>query len=250
HADLIIIPALSGNMQDAINKNKKYLPWLVEQHKNGAEIASLCVGAFLLAATGLLRNKTCSTHWLFVSDFKQMFPEVTLTHDKIITEQNGLYSSGGATSYWNLLLYLVEKYTSREMSIMASKFFLLEMGRNSQSPFVMFQGQKDHEDLQIIKAQEYIEQKYQQKIIVEELASRFDIGRRTFERRFKKATNNTVVEYIQRVKIEAAKKYLETTRMNISEVMHDIGYADAKAFREVFKKITGVSPTDYKAKYN
>lgn len=249
-ADLILIPALSGNMQEAIHKNKTYIPWLVQQYQSGAEIASLCVGSFLLAATGLLNNKSCSTHWLFAADFRNLFPEVNLTHDKIITEQNGLYSSGGATSYWNLLLYLVEKHTSREMSIMASKFFLLEMGRNSQSPFVMFQGQKNHEDDQIVKAQEYIEQYYHQKITVEDLASRFDIGRRTFERRFKKATNNTVVEYTQRVKIEAAKKLLETTRMTISEVMHNTGYADTKAFREVFKKITGLSPTDYKAKYN
>jgi len=248
--DLMIIPALSGSMQEALKKNAAYIPWIIDHYKKGSEVASLCMGAFLLASTGLLKGKSCSTHWLFANEFKTMFPDVILTDDKIITDQNGIYSSGGATSYWNLLLYLVEKYTNREMSIMASKFFLLEMDRNTQSQFVMFKGQKDHEDLPIIKAQEFIESHYAEKITVDELADKFGIGRRTFERRFKKATTNTVVEYIQRVKIEAAKKQLESGRKTVNEVMFDVGYTDVKAFRDVFKKIAGMSPVDYRNKYN
>jgi transcriptional regulator GlxA family with amidase domain len=248
--DLIIIPAISGNIQDAIKKNNAYLPWIIEQYKNGAEVASLCIGSFLLASTGLLKGKTCSTHWLFANEFRTMFPDVILTDDKVITEQNGIYSSGGATSYWNLLLYLVEKYTNREMAIMASKFFLLQMDRNSQSEFVMFKGQKDHEDIAVLKAQEFIENHFQAKITVEELADKFGVGRRTFERRFKKATANTVIEYMQRVKIEAAKKQLESGRKTVNEVMYDVGYTDVKAFRDVFKKVAGMSPVDYRNKYN
>lgn len=248
--DLIIIPAIGGDVKMAIKKNKEFLPWIVQQYKAGAEVASLCIGAFILASTGLMKGKECSTHWLFANDFKDMFPDVILVDDKIVTAQNGLYSSGGATSYWTLLLYLVEKYTSREMSIMASKFFLLEMGKNSQSPFVMFKGQKDHDDCEIVRAQEYIEKHYQTKLTVDELADKYGIGRRTFERRFKKATSNTVVEYMQRVKMEAAKKQLESGRKTVGEVMHDVGYTDTKAFRDVFKKVTGMSPVDYRAKYN
>jgi len=248
--DLIIIPAIGGDVKLAIKKNKEFLPWIAQQYKAGAEVASLCIGSFILASTGLMKGKECSTHWLFANDFKDMFPDVILVDDKIVTAQNGLYSSGGATSYWTLLLYLVEKYTSREMSIMASKFFLLEMGRNSQSPFVMFRGQKDHEDTEIVQAQEYIEKHYQAKLTVDELADKYGIGRRTFERRFKKATSNTVVEYMQRVKMEAAKKQLESGRKTVSEVMHDVGYTDTKAFRDVFKKVTGMSPVDYRVKYN
>lgn len=230
--------------------NQEFIPWIIQRYKNGAEVASLCIGAFLLASTGLLNGKQCSTHWLFANEFRKTFPEVMLVDDKIITEQNGLYSSGGANAYWNLLLYLVEKYTDREMAIWASKFFVLEIGRTSQSSFTMFRGQKDHDDEVVKKAQEYIEQNFQEKISVEELSDRFGIGRRTFERRFKKATTNTTVEYIQRVKIEAAKKQLETGRKNVNEVMFDIGYTDIKAFRDVFRKITGMSPNDYRNKYN
>lgn len=114
----------------------------------------------------------------------------------------------------------------------------------------MFQGQKAHEDEPVKKEQEFIEQNFQEKITVDQLASMLALGRRNMERRFKKATANTVVEYIQRVKIEAAKKELETSRKNINEVMYNVGYSDTKAFRTTFKKITGLSPVDYKRKYN
>ncbi|MBO9564156.1 MAG: helix-turn-helix domain-containing protein [Niastella sp.] len=248
--DLIFVPALSGDLPAALKKNEAFVPWIVKQHALGAEVASLCIGAFLLASTGLLNGKKCSTHWIYANEFREMFPEITLVDDRIITEEDGLYSSGGATSYFNLLVYLIEKYTGREMAILIAKFFAIEIDRKSQSPFVMFSGQKKHEDESIKQAQEFIEKNVTERISVEELAVRFAIGRRHFERRFKKATNNTPVEYIQRVKIEAAKKYLENSRKNVNEIMYEVGYSDTKAFRTVFKKITGLSPIDYKNKYN
>ena len=248
--NLVIIPAIGGDLKTAIKKNKDFIPWIIKQYGKGAEVASLCVGAFLLASTGLLNGKECSSHWRTANEFREMFPEVTLVDGRIVTEQQGLYSSGGATSYWNLLLYLVEKYAGREMAIIASKVYALEIDRKSQSPFIMFNGQKTHEDEPIRQAQEFIEKNFTEKISVENLASKYAIGRRHFERRFKKATNNTPVEYIQRVKIEAAKKSFETSRKNVNEVMYDVGYSDSKAFRSVFKKITGLSPIEYRNKYN
>ena len=247
--DLVIIPALSGDMPVAIEKNKALIPWIQEQYCNGAEVASLCVGAFLLASTGLLDGKKCSTHWGFVNEFRELFPTVEVVDGSIITEEHGLYSSGGATSYWNLLLHLIEKYTSRDTAILASKYFAIDIDRDSQAAFVMFQGQKEHNDEHIIKAQEYIEQNIQDRISVDELADKVSIGRRSFERRFKQATNNSVLEYIHRVKIEAAKRSFETSRKNINEVMFDVGYTDTKAFRTIFKKITGLTPIGYRNKY-
>ncbi len=248
--DLIIISAVGGDLPAAIKKNSQYLPWIIDQYRKGAEVASLCVGAFLLAATGLLDGKECSSHWVMAQQFRDMFPDVTLVDGRIITEQQGLYSSGGATSYWNLLLHLVEKYAGREMAITASKVYALEIDRKSQSPFAMFNGQKKHEDEPIKQAQEFIESNFADRIMVESLAAKFAIGRRHFERRFKSATNNTPVEYIQRIKIEAAKKQLETSNKNVSEVMYEVGYGDSKGFRTIFKKLTGLSPVDYKNKYN
>ena len=248
--DLIFVPALYGDLKTGLEKNRDFIPFIIHHYNKGAQVASLCIGAFLLAATGLLNGKRCSTHWRYADLFREMFPEVMLVDDRIITEEQRVYSSGGANSYWNLLLYLVEKYTDREMAILAAKIYAVEIDRKSQSPFIMFNGQKGHEDDDIKKAQEFIEKNVSEKISVETLASRFAIGRRNFEKRFKKATNNTPVEYIQRVKIEAAKRTLETSRKNVSEVMYDVGYFDSKAFRGVFKKITGLSPIDYRNKYN
>ncbi len=249
HTDLIFIPALSGDMFEALAKNKDLFPWIQQHYKKGAEVVSLCVGAFMLASTGLLDGKECSTHWMSSNEFRQMFPNVKLKDDKIITEELGIYTSGGATSYWNLLLYLIEKYTSREVAIMASKFFVIDIDRNSQSPFIIFQGQKKHEDENVLKAQEFIELNYRNKLTVDEISKAINIGRRSLERRFKRATQNTISEYIQRVKIEASKKSFETSKKNINEVMYDVGYSDTKAFRILFKKLTGLSPVEYRNKY-
>ena len=247
--DLVIIPAVDGDMKTALQNNADFIPWITKQYKLGAEIASLCMGAFLLAATGLIDGKKCATHWLAANEFRSMFPLVNLIPEKVVTDEAGIYSSGGAYSYLNLVLYLIEKYAGREMAIMNAKVFAIEIERDSQSPFIIFQGQKEHEDEEIRQAQEYIEKNFEEKMSVDQLASMFAIGRRNFERRFKKATCNTIVEYIQRVKIEAAKKRLETSRSNINEVMYDVGYSDTKAFRTIFKKITGLSPVEYKNKY-
>ena len=248
--DLVLIPALFGDMKTAIAANTAALPWIKKQYENGAEVASLCVGAFLLASTGLLDGKKCSTHWGFQNEFRELFPEVNVIEGSIISEENRIYSSGGANSYWNLLLHLVEKYSGREAAILASKYFAVDIDRANQTAFAMFQGQKNHTDEDVKKAQEYIEQHFQEKISIDDLTNLVSVGRRSFERRFKFATNNTVLEYIHRIKVEAAKRSLENSRKNINEVMFDVGYTDTKAFRNVFKKITGLTPLSYRNKYN
>ncbi|MDP2036128.1 MAG: helix-turn-helix domain-containing protein [Ignavibacteria bacterium] len=248
--DLIIIPPIRGNLKEAVALNRAFIPWLIKQYNSGAEVASLCVGAFLLAATGLLNGKHCSTHWRAADDFRKIFPDVNLVVDKILTDENGIYSSGGALSSTNLILYLVEKYTSRDIAVYLSKMYQVDIERKSQSPFIIFHGQKNHGDEVVKDAQEFIEQNFSEKITVDQLCDKFGVGRRTFERRFKAATYNSVIEYMQRVKVEAAKKQLELGRKTINEVMFGVGYTDTKAFREVFKKITGMSPIDYRNKYN
>lgn len=248
--DLIFIPAFAGDLKLAIETNQDFIPWIIQQRKRGAEIASLCVGAFLLAQTGLVDGKKCSTHWNAANEFRAMFPEVELVTDQIITEEDGIYTSGGATSYWNLLLYLVEKFTNRETAILTAKIFAIDIERHSQTQFMIFKGQKTHHDDEIKRAQKFIEANFQERITIDALSDRFALSRRSLERRFKRATNNTVNEYIQRVKIEAAKKKFETSRKNIYEVMFDVGYSDTKAFRGTFKKITGMTPIDYRNKYN
>lgn len=248
--NLIIIPSLNHNYQQAIALNQPLIDWLEAQYKNGAAIASICTGAFLLAASGLLNGKTCSTHWAFADTLRNLFPKVKVQADRLITDEGGIYTNGGAYSFLNLVLYLVEKYYDRQTAIFCSKVFQIEMDRQRQSEFIIFTGQKSHGDDVVKEAQEYMEQHFQEKLAVEALSRKFAVGRRNFDRRFIKATGNTPLEYLQRVKVESAKKALETTRKTISEVMYEVGYSDIKAFREVFRKITGLSPLEYKNKYN
>jgi transcriptional regulator GlxA family with amidase domain len=248
--NLIIVPSLNHNYEEAIKGNKQLIEWIKNQYKNGAEIASICTGAFLLAASGLLNGKRCSTHWAFADPFRNRFPNVNLQADLLITDEHGIYTNGGAYSFLNLIIYLVEKYFDRQTAIFCSKVFQIEIDRQSQSTFAIFTGQKMHGDEVIKRAQIFIENNLQKKISIEELSSSLAVSRRNFDRRFIKATGNTPVEYTQRVKIEAAKKALETSRKNINEVMYEIGYSDVKAFREVFRRITGISPLEYKTRYN
>jgi transcriptional regulator GlxA family with amidase domain len=245
--DLIIIPSA---MPAKSNDSDIMFDWISRQYKAGAEIASMCSGAFILASTGIMDGRSCSTHWSFADRFREMFPKVNLQSDKLITDEKGIYTNGGAYSFLNLVIYLIEKYYDRQTAIYCSKVFQIEIERDSQSAFAIFSGQKRHGDTMIQQAQAYIENNINERISVEDLSSKFAIGRRNFDRRFIKATGNTPVEYTQRVKIELAKKALESTRKNVNEVMYDVGYSDVKAFREVFRKITGLSPLEYKMKYN
>ncbi len=248
--DLIIIPSIIGDPNNNIAINQELILWIKKLHENGAEVASFCVGAFLLAATGLLKGKQCATHWHSANAFRQMFPDVNLVDDKIMTEENGIYTSGGSHSFLNLLVYLVEKFAGRDTAIQIAKTYMIDIDRTSQSPFIIFKGQKAHEDGHVKKAQEFIETNFPEKITVDQLAEMLALSRRSLERRFKEATGNTIVEYIQRVKIEAAKKDFESNRKNINEVMYEVGYTDTKGFRSVFKKVTGLSPVAYRKKYN
>ena len=207
--NLIIIPSLNHDYKKAVKGNQLVIDWIEQQYKNGAEIASICTGAFLVASSGLLDGKNCSTHWAAADNFRTMFPKVNLQTDKLITDENGIYTNGGAYSFLNLMIYLVEKYYDRQTAIFCSKVFQIEMDRNSQSAFIIFKGQKLHGDEMVQKAQAYIESRPDEKISMEQLSSRFAVGRRNFDRRFIRATGNTPVEYLQRVKIEAAKKQLK-----------------------------------------
>lgn len=250
HTDLIIIPSVNHNYERAVLENSQLVDWVERQYKNGAEVASICTGAFLLASSGLLDGKSCSTHWAAADSFRTYFPKVDLQVDRLITDEQGIYTNGGAYSFLNLVIYLVEKYFDRQTAIYCSKVFQVDMDRGSQSAFAIFSGQKQHSDDMVKQAQAFMESNIQEKISVEHLSARFAVGRRNFDRRFIRATGNTPVEYLQRVKIEAAKKAFETSRKNINEVMYEVGYSDVKAFREVFRKITGMSPLEYRSRYN
>ena len=204
-----------------------------------------CTGAFLLAETGLLNGKTATTHWGFVDQFRQMYPNVNLKPQRLITDEETLFCAGALGAGIDLSIYLVEKYCGRDVAVQCSKALLHDMNRNSQAPYSVFQFQKNHADETIRVTQQWIEANYTQEINLNQVAKTHGMSRRTFERRFKKATGDTPLFYLQRTRVEAAKRLLESSDGTFDEICYKLGYENSGHFRAVFKKHTGLLPTEY-----
>lgn len=247
-ADLIIIPSLSQQYHEILAKDRHLVSWLTNQHNNGAEVASVCTGAFLLAATGLVDGMPCATHWDAADELRDMFPKVKVTMD-VLTKANGIYTNAGGYSFLNLALFLVEKYFDRKTAILCSKMFQIDIGRRSQSSFAIFQAQKQHGDPLVLKAQQFLEKEITEKIQFEELAKNLAISRRNFDRRFLKATGCTPLAYVQKLRIELAKIDLEETSKSLWEIISDCGYTDEKSFKDLFKRLVGITPAAYRDQY-
>lgn len=247
--DICIAPPLLGAVSDVVLSNRELVDWIAWHYRGGGEVASLCLGAALLAAGGLLDGQQAVVHWAARNLYASLFPAVDWSIDRVVHSGNGIYTSGGAFSAAHLVLHLIEKYTDRDTAIWCAKYFQLDWSRQSQLPFSVFMGQKAHADQVVRAVQDFIESRYTEKITVEDLADRYALGRRTLERRFRQATGNSIVEYVQRVRVEAAKRRLESSRKSVSEVMYEVGYNDTKAFRDIFNKYCGMSPVGYRERY-
>ena len=248
--DLIIIPGFNGEPKEIVKKNEAIVRWIKEMNGCGSEIASLCVGSFFLAEAGLLNGKTATSHWAVADEMQSRYPLIHVKSDRIITDHDGIYTSGGGFSSIKLILYLIEKFCGKDAAVWISKRFSVDMYEVSQAHFSVFTGQHRHNDPEILKCQAYIEQHYSNNISIDKVSGMTSTGKRNFVRRFKAATNNTPTEYLQRVRIEAAKKALEENDMLLDKVMDIAGYEDIKTFRMIFKRITGLSPRDYRKKYS
>ena len=203
-----------------------------------------------MAEASILSGKTRTSHWMSLDDMQWRYADVQVLKDSVMTDHDSIYTSGGALLSWNLILYLVEKFCGRDVSIGVSRMFNIDLDRASQAHFVVFQGQRQHDDNDILKAQTFIEQNFHLSISVEQIAERSNMSKRNFIRRFKSATQNTPLEYMQRVKVESAKKTLEKNTDDVASVMYNAGYNDTKTFRKVFKQVTGLTPQAYRKKYS
>lgn len=249
-ADLVLVPAfMSGNIAVYTHDNNIFIPWLQQQFKQGAELASFCTGAFLLAATGLLNGRKATTHVVSAADLANAFPDICVMEGAVVTDDNGVYTSGGATSTFHLLLHLIEKYCQRGVAVKVAKMFAIDMDREQQRYFADWEPPKRHHDELVLEAQQRMEDRFSKRVTVEDVIKDLPVSRRNFIRRFKMATGVTPIEYLQRIRIEAAKRLLERRQENITGAMIHAGYEDAKAFRQVFRKIVGLSPKEYREKY-
>lgn len=223
--------------------------WLTKCHQQGSTIASYCTGSFLLASCGLLNGKVATTHWRSADLFKRLFPSIRLDCDRMLIDNGDVVCSGGSMSYIDLALHLIDKNIGKDIASDCAKLLVFDPVRQKQSPYVTFQAQKSHDDQAILKAQEWIESHFSQDILIDDLAAVVGLGARTFKRRFKQATNETPINYLQRIRVEHAKVRLEKTTEPINQIIWTIGYEDVSSFRQLFKRFTGVTPKDYRQKY-
>jgi len=247
---LIIIPAMRyDKIDEVISRETRLIEWLKQQRHKGSDLASICIGAFLLAETGLLNGKKATTNWLFADRFQQRYPSINVQDDKVIVDEGPLCSCGGAFSFTSFMIYLIEKLLGHQEAVMASKILMINTHDDSQLAFSVFRFQHDHADESIKMAQRFIEANYGKAISLEKLAGDYHMSVRNFSRRFRQATGNTPLEYLQRVRIEAAKKLLENTRGSIENVALECGYEDISFFRKVFRRQVDMTPKEYHLKY-
>ncbi len=223
--------------------------WLNRHYQAGTIIASYCTGAFMLASAGLLTGKVATTHWRNAELFRRLYPHIKLASDELVIDNGDIICSGGSISYIDLSLHLINKYVGRDISSECAKLLVFDPIREKQSPYVSFEKHKDHNDQPILKAQEYIEIHYKQEISIDMLAQRVGLGARTFKRRFKQATTENPLNYLQRIRVEQAKLKLEKTTEPINNIIWSVGYEDVGNFRQLFKRFTGLTPKDYRQKF-
>ncbi len=247
--DLIMTPALMGDLSPLL-ENSEVIDWIIDQHEEGACICSVCAGAFLVAKAGLLNGKQATTHWALADDFKSKFPEVNLKIEKMLVDEGDIISAGGVTAYLDLCIYIINRFGTPELASSISKTLLIDTTRQTQTPYSSYTFRKSHGDEAVLKAQTHLEKMCKSPVKIPDLAAVAGLEERTFNRRFKKATGETPTEYIQGLRIENARKLLETTQEPVDRVTQAVGYEDVSSFRRLFKQHTGLSPSDYRKRFS
>ena len=250
HSDLVIIPTIAGDIQQTLNLNQPLLPWLVRMHERGADIVSNCTGAFLLAESGLLDHKKATTHWGFVKQFRQRYPLVDLQAEQMITSDGAIFCSGGGMAWFDMALYLIERYCGYDIAKASSKSYVIDMGRGNQAIYSSLPGKRYHQDQRILALQDWLDGHFADAISIEDLAVQAKLSERTLKRRFKAATGETPIQYIQHLRIEAAKKRLEGSLESVESITHDVGYENFASFIRLFKRYTNMTPSAYRARFS
>lgn len=247
--DFILLPPLIPAPDPAADRCRVLEDWIIHQHRLDVPIAAMCTGAFLLAATGLLDGRLATTNWQFGRKFRRRFPAVRLHTEHLLTEEDGLICTGAATALYNLGLKILGRYGSAELATVCAKALLIDPNRESQSPYFIHRQEWEHNDFAVLKAQRYLEENFAKTIKIDDVADHVRISPRHFKRRFRQATGHAPVQYLQMVRIEAAKKKLEGSQATIEEITRDIGYEDSSTFRRLFKSHTQLSPREYRDKF-
>jgi len=248
-SDIVIVPTISGNIAKTLATNTALVGYLRALDQDKTLIASNCTGAFFLAQAGLLENREATTHWAYVEEFRQRFPQVDLKPEKMLTRSANILCSAGGHACFDLGLYLIEQFFGHEQAVKSSKSFVLDMGREMQLSYSPLEASKQHDDPLVKDLQRHIDNHYKAPLSLHVLATASGVSERSIIRRFRHATGDTPARYIQSVRIEKAKQLLENTKLSVSQITLDIGYEDISSFTRLFKRKTGLTPGHYRDRY-
>jgi transcriptional regulator GlxA family with amidase domain len=249
NTDLVFVPSVGVDFEGAIARSQPVIRFLRRMHQRGARVAAVCSGVALLAASGLLDGKPATSHWALVAQLRERFPAVDWQPDALVTESEGIYCGGGVHAALDLALFLVERLCDRETAVECSRALLIDMPRACQTGFAVLPIGRRHGDRAVARAEDWILRHSSEAIRFEELARRVGMSPRNFIRRFKEGTGLVPMEYLQRLRVHAARRYLEDERTTVQEVAGAVGYGDAAFFRAVFRRHTGLSPADYRRRF-
>lgn len=247
--DLIFIPSTGLDVENVAENNAAVVPWLRRWHKRGAAIASVCSGVGLVAAAGLLEGKRATTHWSLSGRFREKYPNVRWMTELMVTEDNNLYCGGGVNASLDLSLYLVGRFCGHDVAMQSAKALLIEMPRAWQAGFAIVPLKTEHSDKTISSAQDWLHENFHQTFPLETPAERVGMSLRNFVRRFKQATGDSPLIYLQKLRVAAAKRLLENDHRTMQEISDAVGYQDVVFFRKIFQRHTGVSPSAYRRKF-
>ncbi|NER05476.1 MAG: helix-turn-helix domain-containing protein [Okeania sp. SIO3C4] len=252
-ADIVILPPVGGNVVDHLG-DRSLINWLKQQQEVGTILASSCAGAFFLAEAGLLDEKPATTHWYLADLFRVRYPLVDLQPQRMLVDGGAYICAGGVMAWQDLALHIIARFCDLELAAQCAKMFVMDGTRQAQTPYFMFDSPRDDTDQSIDPGVQHtlrwMKGHYQDAVSVDELAGMAHLGIRTFLRRFKHATGQTPMGYLQQLRIEAARQYLEITTKTIEEVIGLCGYHDSSAFRRVFKEKTGLTPKEYRRRFS
>jgi len=248
--DLIFTPAFIGRIREAMAGREEVCEWLQHSQKRGIAIATSCTGSFLLARAGLLDGCRAATNWLFAEPFRKLFPKVDLDEDALVVLDHGVYTTGATMALYHLLLHFIEQEYGFGIARKTGGLLLIDANRVSQAPYRRGLLLRPHSDPDIRKVENWLERNWNSQATTADMADLASLSERQFLRRFKAATGKTPIGYLQNIRIEQARNLLEMTSLPIGEITWSVGYEDVNTFRKLFRRLVGVSPSQYRQRFS
>lgn len=249
-ADIVVVPTIAAPIQDVLQQNPELIQFLKSAHTDSTLIAGNCTGNFFLAEAGILDNRVATTHWGFQDIFRTHYPQVKLNADLMISRDQNIYCAGGGLAWFDLGLHLIERFYGFEVAMQSAKSFVIDYRRDSQLSYSLLKIGQPHHDELVQNVQNWLEQHFHESFSLDDIATRFNVTTRTLIRHFKQALDLPPNQYLQAIRIEAARKRLEETDQAVDVIMQNIGYQDPSSFRRLFHRKTGLTPLEYRRRFS